>query len=241
MKRVQHYVALGDSIQIDDYPGAGLGAASLLHRNVAHFPEFAGRDLRSANPDCVHTNLCMDGATTGLTLDFGVPGLEVLDPTPDLITLTAGGNDFVPLFGTTEDDARAEIMAIVARLGTILEAVRAVLPDAHVLLGTVYDPSDGTGEMVDVSARDWPIGPALFVELNDQIRALAADRAVTLVDIHRHFHGHGALAGDIAAPPPGTPDLACWYCNVIEPNQAGAHEVRRLFVEALEASDGGTP
>ena len=39
------YVALGDSMSIDDYAGgAGWGAASLLHRNRdADFPAWAGR------------------------------------------------------------------------------------------------------------------------------------------------------------------------------------------------------
>jgi len=41
------YVALGDSMSIDDYAGgAGRGAASLLYRNCdADFPEWAGREL----------------------------------------------------------------------------------------------------------------------------------------------------------------------------------------------------
>lgn len=232
-----HYVALGDSISIDDYPGTGWGAASLLHRNRAEFPEFAGRDLVSANPGCRFTNHCMDGATSGLTLDFQIPEL-VADPAkPDLVTITAGGNDFIPLFGHPEAAARAEIHAITERVQSLCRCVRQAAPDAVVILGTIYDPSDGTGEMSDVSAKDWPHGPALFEELNDGLRQVAAGAGVRLADIHAAFRGHGATAGDIQQPPPGTPDAACWICNLIEPNRAGANAVRRLFVEALE----GTP
>jgi hypothetical protein len=44
------YVALGDSMSIDDYAGGvGRGAASLLFRNRdTDFPDWAGRDLATA-------------------------------------------------------------------------------------------------------------------------------------------------------------------------------------------------
>ncbi len=46
------YVALGDSISIDDYAGgSGRGGASLLFRNRDDdFPEWSGRDLRARDP-----------------------------------------------------------------------------------------------------------------------------------------------------------------------------------------------
>ena len=47
------YVALGDSISIDDYAGgAGRGGASLLFRNRDDdFPHWRGRDVASRHPD----------------------------------------------------------------------------------------------------------------------------------------------------------------------------------------------
>ena len=234
MTPFQHYVALGDSMGIDDFVGRGYGAAALLHRNRPEFPAFEGRDLVSANPACACTVLAMDSATTGLTLDYEVPGLEVLEPTPDLITLTVGGHDFIPLFGTPESETRAEVEAILDRLRSICRAVREQCSDATLLIGTVYDPSDGSGQVGEVSARDWPWGPPLFDAMNDGIRALAPDFGATLVDIYRAFRGHGAKAGRLDAPPPGAPGDACWYCNVIEVNRAGADAIRRLWVEAIE-------
>ena len=60
-----HYVALGDSISIDDYAGGpGRGGAGLLFRNRDDdFPQWRGRDLVSSDPDAVFVPLVMDGAT----------------------------------------------------------------------------------------------------------------------------------------------------------------------------------
>ncbi|MCI0342670.1 MAG: GDSL-type esterase/lipase family protein [Planctomycetales bacterium] len=231
--RFSHYVALGDSIQTDDYPGAGRGAAALLHRNPAEFPEFAGRDLLTGNPGCRFTMLALDAATTRGVLDEQVPELEGLDPAPDLVTVTAGGNDFVELFGVPEHVGRDGVGAIAARIEEILGAVRRAAPAARVLVGTVYDPSDGTGELGGVTVDEWPPGPELLLDLNDTIRAVAKESRATLVDIHARFLGHGKRAGAVDGDPPGPADGPVWYCRLIEPNRRGAHEVRRAFWEAL--------
>src|SRR4029450_12654309 len=106
------YVALGDSISIDDYTGVrGGGAASQLARRL-------GLEL---------VDLTRDGNTTqGVLADLaGAP------PNADVVTLTAGGND---LLGG--DSPRA----ILRRLDQI--ALRLQRFDAHVIVNTVYDPSD---------------------------------------------------------------------------------------------------
>ena len=60
------YVAMGDSISIDEYAGGlGRGGASLLYRNHDDdFPEWKGRDLISSDPDATFALLAGDGATT---------------------------------------------------------------------------------------------------------------------------------------------------------------------------------
>jgi hypothetical protein len=57
------YVAIGDSMSIDDYAGGpGRGAASLLYRNHdVDFPDWAGRDLVAAGYTA--KILARDGAT----------------------------------------------------------------------------------------------------------------------------------------------------------------------------------
>src|SRR3954466_15420554 len=83
------YVALGDSISIDDYAGGpGRGGASLLARNFDDdFPDWRGKDLASPPWD----NLATDGATRATLLDLQLPRLARHDLRPSLVTLTVGG------------------------------------------------------------------------------------------------------------------------------------------------------
>jgi hypothetical protein len=107
------YLALGDSISIDDYTGVrGGGAASQLARRL-------GLDL---------VDLTSDGNTTpGVLAD-----LARAPASADVVTLTAGGNDL--LGGDIPS-------AILRRLRRIAERLRPL--GARVVVNTVYDPSDG--------------------------------------------------------------------------------------------------
>src|SRR2546421_8671142 len=79
LKSRVHYLALGDSISVDDYTGVvGGGAASQFARLI--------------KADSFQ-NLTRDGFTTDRVLD----SLDQVTVTPDVITLTVGGNDFLSL------------------------------------------------------------------------------------------------------------------------------------------------
>jgi hypothetical protein len=54
------------------------------------------------------------------------------------------------------------------------------------------------------------------------------------MDIYSHFLGHGSHHGDSNNPHYHPDDPSYWYVQEIEPNARGAHEVRRLFWEALK-------
>src|SRR5439155_26284670 len=111
------YLALGDSISIDDYSGAcGGGAPSQLARKL-------GLDL---------VDLTRDGNTPqGVLAD-----LAAAPAAADVVTLTAGGND---LLGG--DLPRA----ILHRLHQIAERIEPL--GARVVINTIYDPSDGDNEV----------------------------------------------------------------------------------------------
>jgi hypothetical protein len=82
------YVALGDSISIDDHAGRPeRGGASLLHANRDDdFPEWRGSDLRTERPGTGFAPLCTDGATTRTLLEVQLPRLAALPP-PSVVTL----------------------------------------------------------------------------------------------------------------------------------------------------------
>jgi lysophospholipase L1-like esterase len=222
-------------MSIDAYAGGpGRGAASLLSRNrQADFPEWAGRDLAEAGltPEI----LASDGATSRDVVVEQVP--LVIEP-PALVTLTMGGNDLLTAYGRTA--------AAYAAVETVLVAGEEILQRLDligaglVVVTTVYDPSDGTGELPTTALPPWPEGPAVVTALNTALRDLADRHGAVIADVHQAFLGHGVTVGDPGQPEPRPSNRELWYCGVIEPNAWGAHHIRRTWWEAIESS-GGPP
>lgn len=241
----RRYLSLGDSISIDRYPAldqqeregasapiTGLGAASLLYRNDdRRWPEFAGRDLVSAREEIEWTDLSMDGATVTTVLESQLPRLPDHVPEPTLVTLTVGGNDFLRLLGSAHEEGE-----IAARLRNdvvedILSGFREILrrlddrvPEGQVVVGTVYDPTDGTGVLRD--GRERSVLLEHLHDLNRSLEEIAADFGARTVDIHDHFLGHGLSEDDPS-------QRWYWHPMIIEPSARGASEVRRLWVEEI--------
>jgi lysophospholipase L1-like esterase len=164
------YLALGDSISIDDYTGVrGGGAPSQLANRV-------GLDL---------VDLTRDGNTTdGVLADLArAPGAA------DLVTLTAGGNDLL-----SGDLPRA----ILRRLHEIAQRIEPL--GARVVVNTVYDPSDGNNDLgrrelglsrlaaIELRRR--------LNALNSGIAKLAREHGFLLADLERLFHGHGLASNE---------------------------------------------
>jgi lysophospholipase L1-like esterase len=164
------YLALGDSISIDDYTGVpGGGAASQLARKL-------GLEL---------VDLTRDGNTTQGVL----AELARAPASADVVTLTASGNDL--LGGHLP-------RAILRRLDQIVERLQPL--GASVVVNTVYDPSDGDNSSgrrelglsrlatVDLRRR--------LNALNGGIAKLARERGLLLADLERLCHGHGLAADE---------------------------------------------
>jgi lysophospholipase L1-like esterase len=211
---VKLYLALGDSISIDEYPLRetgipNIGAASLF-----------ARKLRERYPSIAVDDLTADGATTDDVLRWQLQGVSET-PEPALVTITAGGNDLLINLRAARPPVRL-VEGILERLTRIVDEVQRVLPNAVILLGTIYDPSDGTnvlyGETLEREA-------AWLSRVNEGIRALASRDGVVLADIHQRFLGHGLTA----------PENERWYWSglIFEPNAEGARQVAKLWEELL--------
>jgi len=235
------YVALGDSMSIDRYPdldhadrqhlrlpATGLGAASLFARNDdAVWPEFAGRDLVTRFSGVESHFLAMDGATTDDVLASQMPALETVEGGADVVvTLTAGGNDLLSLIGAADGTGDAGLQRILRNLHGILDAVRNRLPKAVLLVANVYDPTDGTGDLEGHRLR--PQEMRWLRDYNAGVARVCAVLGARLIDVHGHFAGHGR-----SVP---AADRWYWTGSLIEPGVAGASELRRLWLAAL---DGG--
>ena len=230
------YIALGDSISIDEYAGGpGRGGASLLARNRDDdFPDWRGRDLTSQLGTPRMHVLATDGATITSVLKQQLPRLARLGLQPSLITLTVGGNDVLWSYG---DTPRALEAAEAVRLGVaeILDTLTAMsAPETKVVVGTVYDPSDGTGDATRVGLPAWPEVVEVLAQLNSALRTVAETHDAQVADIHGRFLGHGLSVGNPAQADPRPANRDLWYCNIIEPNAWGASAVRAAFWEALD-------
>jgi len=243
------YISLGDSMSIDRYPALELnvrqpgrytaaagkespvGAASLFYQNDdALWPEFEGRDLLTRHPGIERLDLTMDGATVGDV--FGAQ-LPELDPPsgPAIVTLTVGGNDLLSAYGAQHGKRVLERAArdIAESYELVVRAVREAIPNGVLILSTVYDPSDRTGRIpgVFVDEPDEKLPLQHLDALNARIRETARRTAgARLAEVYAHFLGRG-----MTAPPS---DRWYWASSPIEPGAAGASEIRRLWLDALD-------
>jgi lysophospholipase L1-like esterase len=245
------YVALGDSLSIDLYPAldageidvavalervpdagtvAPLGAASLLYRNDdARWPEEQGADLVSYFPGITLINLAADGASIGDVFGEQMSQLEESDERT-LITITAGSNDLLSAFA---NKPRKSLLESIARdvgeaFEFLLDSVRRARPNALILLSTIYDPSDRLGRIPGVLEGAGALPLPVLDGLNERIRTLARGTpGARLADVYAHFLGHGASV-------PQT-DRWYWRRSLVEPNAQGAHEIRRVWRDALDA------
>jgi lysophospholipase L1-like esterase len=233
------YVALGDSISIDDYAGGpGRGGASLLFRNRDDdFPQWRGRDLVHLDADARFSLLATDGATTRTLADVQLPRLARLPLRPTLVTVTVGGNDLLSAYGDTAAARQVTAAVRTAVAGALEQVTAALAPDGRVVVGTVYDPSDGTGDAERLGLPPWPDAVAVIGELNDALREVAEASGAAVADIAQRFAGHGLLAGDAARPDARPAERELWLCSVIEPNAWGAGGVREAFWAAAGLAD----
>ena len=233
------YAALGDSMSIDEYAGGpGHGAASLLWRNRDDdFPAWAGRDLTGRDPTARLVLLASDGATSTTVAGEQLELLRRLGSIPTLATVTMGGNDLLAAYGDGAA-ARRAIRTVVDNGRLVLGGLRELMgPQAPIMIATVYDPSDGSGDAGRLGLPSWPEALARLAELNQTLRVLAKAHQALIADVHARFLGHGVAAGDPTQLTARPPDRGLWYCGVIEPNAWGASEIRAAFWEALAFTD----
>ena len=164
------YVALGDSISIDDYTGVrGGGAPSQLARKL-------GVGL---------LDLTRDGNTTqGVLAD-----LVRAPAAAALVTLTAGGNDL--LGGDL-------VRPILHRLYQIAERIRPL--GDRVIINTIYDPSDGDNQLarheLGLSRLATIELRRRLNAINRGVAKLAGEHRFLLADLERLFHGHGVASNE---------------------------------------------
>jgi lysophospholipase L1-like esterase len=164
------YLALGDSISIDDYTGVrGGGAPSQLARKLA----------------VELVDLTRDGNTTqGVLID-----LARAPAAADIVTLTAGGNDL--LIGDLP-------RTILRRVHQIAQRIQPL--GASVIVNTIYDPSDGDNDVgrreLGLSRLATLALRRRLNAVNRGIAKLAWEHGFLVADLQRLFHGHGVASNE---------------------------------------------
>lgn len=210
-------VVLGDSI---GDPPAGSTA----------YPALLGASLELSSPDARVLRAARSGSRSR-DLPGQVAALPSTMPGPVAVLVTIGGNDLreaTPsvVIGADQNPRAALVRNVSAALDELLRPGRfGAGVEVRVYLATIYDSSDGQGGFRERGCPI-PVGKLdttpFFRRWNDDLRALAAARGVTVVDLHRRFLGHGL----------GTP--SSWYRpDCIHPNDAGHAEIARAFGDAM--------
>jgi lysophospholipase L1-like esterase len=199
------YLALGDSISIDDYTGVPGGGAAKQFARLIGAESFQ--------------DLTEDGCTTSRV----ICAIARVQTKPDIVTLTAGGNDLLAsclLRGEAESTGTCQ--NITDEIALSLEAIARLLEQysCPVIVSTIYDPSDGDDAIL--GAMGIPADfRATYNAVNESIRQMASEHGFLVSDLEQLFRGHGSDSSDP------------WITLQIEPNYAGATAIARYWHELL--------
>ncbi len=233
-------IFIGDSIT--DGVGArdGLDYLSLLLSNDdTTYPAYAGWDVYTMFGEIQAYDASVSGATTDTVIDYQLPALEdTLGPVvegPTLVVGTIGGNDVTnALFGL--EGKKEQIAQNVDTIASFFLDEERFVDGAMVYLTNVYEPTDGIGQAQGCFFNlDLSVIQDDFDDLNARTRELAQASGWAWIDLHGHFLGHGHNHDDETGPFYDAADPTLWLSrDCIHPNDRGHHELRRLFLSAID-------
>lgn len=225
------YIALGDSISIDEYPDQELGskkngAAQLLANKLflrGHIDKFV--------------NLTRDGAQIGEVMTQQVPRVRVYNEQQCVITITMGGNDISYRSMRTKqrnvacgDEFQKLLSNVIRDYTDAVIEIRRQFPNSLLVLNTLYDPTDGTGLLPKTCGAWADIGFQYSTGrryLGNYIRNWGTKLNFAVVaDIFKLFDGKGMAEGNRSG---------MYYDQfMIEPGAIGAREIARLWLQTYE-------
>ncbi|MEQ1507623.1 MAG: SGNH/GDSL hydrolase family protein, partial [Myxococcota bacterium] len=204
------------------------------------WPDWHGDDLDARFGDLEVIDVSLDGATTDDVLDAELPDLEdLLGPSVSgqtIVVGTIGGNDILDVaFSGDLDGGREHIEANIAAIMRFFQDPVRFPDGTFIAMTNVYDPTDGVAQVnACFFGIDLGFLQPTFDRLNADTRQHAVDNGWAWVDLHGHFIGHG-FRYDEQGEWTDAADPTLWFQrDCIHPNERGHHEVRRLFLAALD-------
>ncbi|MGE4159691.1 MAG: SGNH/GDSL hydrolase family protein [Planctomycetota bacterium] len=252
-ERKVHMLGFGDSVTrgFGASPGQSYFELLVSNDNTTH-PSMKGCDLTSVLPGLTWLNLAVNYTTSKEHWDYQIRHLR---PYPHdvfgLIVITTGGNDLIhnygrtppnadALYGCTIEQAQTYGTLFQQRLHDMMSKFREVFPGGfHVFMASIYDPTDGVGDLENVPGFSLPRWPDAIACLNLYNRILEeCDREfseVTLVDMRTTMLGHGIHFQDRENPHYKADDPHYWYFeNLEDPNDRGYDAIRRTFLNSIQ-------
>lgn len=214
----------------------------LLENHDDRWPDFAGDTLTDRFGSLEVLDFSVNGAVTGEVRYNQIPYME--STLPDvieghtLVFMTIGGNDLAAtLYGQGElDEVAGEIDDNLRGIAEAFDDPTRYPDGATLFLSNVYEPTDGEGQAdtcflgLNVSALE----PVLD-EINANSLELAQDFGFAWVDLRGHFRGHGHNYDNPSIDAYDDEDPSLWLQDdCIHPTARGHHELRRLFLAAVD-------
>ncbi len=212
----------------------------LVENNDGKWPTFEGDDLTARYGELEVVDVSRDGATTDTVLLQQLPLVEeALGPTaagPTLVVGTIGGNDMLAAVFSGDLEAATEVfLANIEQITDFFLDPERFPDGAYLAITNVYEPTDGIGQ-VEECFYGLDMGPLRedFDVANQATLALAERDGWAWIDLEAHFVGHG-FRHDEDGFWADEDDPTLWFQpDCIHPNTRGHHEVRRLFLAALD-------
>ncbi len=237
-------VFFGDSIT------KGAGARSdgldyvslLLSNDNERYPAYEGWDLTTMFGGVPAYDASQNGATTETVIDVQLPAImDAIGEQPEGLTLvvgTIGGNDAQDVvFGLRDlGEERERIADNVDQIANYFLDDQRFPDGAMVYITNVYEPTDAEGQ-ADGCFFGIDLSFVLddFEGLNQDTLARAQQSGWAWVDLRGHFLGHGHNFDNTEMEAYDESDPTLWMAgDCIHPNDRGHHEVRRLFLSAID-------
>jgi lysophospholipase L1-like esterase len=203
------YVALGSSF------AAGPGIANQLEscgRSDHNYPRLVATALSLSL-----TDVSCSGATTANILDTSqgdaAPQIDAVSRDTALVTVTIGGNDIsftastFACAGTKADEhcsasldhanINAAVAQLPARLGAVLDAIKAKAPQAIIVLVTyprIFTLDAASCSDLELSPEDTAYLASRGQKLEDAFTSIVASRQILIADAYVRGEGHGPCA-----------------------------------------------
>ena len=113
-----------------------------------------------------------------------------------------GGNDLLAAYGDATAARRAS-RTVVDNGRLVLASLRTLMgSEAPIVVATVYDPSDGSGDAGRLGLPPWPEALEFLAELNRALRMLADEHKALVAEVHAAFSATASPSATPRSRPP---------------------------------------